>query len=184
MKKSLLPILLVWGCACNHPPESADNKANPLFSTTQPSRLYFKNMRSYYYQQSTKPGTKIDVYVLKKILQSTEKPMLIPVIADNWMEDEAYILLERSTHPYLSTDTLTVRWESEKTGESGIYTMVQPSIQSQYELAKFMYESLNSGHKLSFLTPNKEWKALFSNAQEAQNFSITIRDYNTLTEKN
>lgn len=176
-------MLLVLICACNRPPESANERANPLFSTTQPSRLYFKNMRSFYYQQSTKPGTKTDVYVLKKILQSTEKPMLVPIIADNWMEDEAYILLERSPHPYLNMDTLTVRWESEKTGESGVYHMAQPSVQAQYELAKFMYENLNFGHKLSVLTTDHEWESLFPDAGEAQNFITTIKDYNILTEK-
>ncbi len=183
MKNPLLLALLSLVCACNRPPEKAVQKTDPLFSTTQPSRLYFKNMRSFYYQQSTKPGTKIDVYVLKKNLQSTKRPKLVPIIADNWMEDEAYILLERSPHPYLNTDTLTVRWESEKTGESGVYQMAQPSVLAQYELANFMYIHLNSGHKLSFFTPDKEWEPLFTDPMEAQNFLTTIKDYNTLTEK-
>lgn len=108
--------------------------------------------------------------------------MITPVIADNWIKDEAYIFLERNAHPDLNVDTLIVQWKNDETGESGILQMAQPTIQAQYELAQSMYNSLKSGHKLTFFSSQKEWKPLFFDRKDEQNFLITMKDYNALIE--
>ncbi len=183
MKSFELLFLFLIVVACERLPENTDRKPDPLFSTTAPSRLYFKNMRSFYYRQSTKPETKIDLYTLKKIPEKADRPLLIPIIADNWLQDEAYLLLEPNDHPAWRADTLNIKWEDPKTGASGAIAMANPNILMQLDIAGFLEMHLNSGHRISFLSQNNDWQPLFTQREDISNFLTTTKDYVRLTEQ-
>lgn len=179
MKNIFFLLLFVLLYACERAPAGHTRSPRRPFRTTAPSQLYFKNMRSYYYEQSTKPGMRIDRYTLKKFSMDSKHPVLIPVIEDNWMEDEAYILLEKNNYPDWA-DTLKLQLE---TGEEIKFTTVSAlDIEAQYAFAKRLYESLKQGHRINVYTTNKKWQSLYENQAERADFLQVMKDYYNLTE--
>lgn len=174
---SLLVFALLY--ACGDTPPKHSNQPRQLFRTTAPSRLYFKNMRSYYYNQDTKSDTRIDVYTLKAFSDDATHPILLPIIMDNWLEDEAYILLEQNAYPAW-TDTLQLKWSDET--QVKIITISTLTLAQHYELAKRLFDDLKQGHKIRYYTTTKEWKVLYANQTERANFLSVMKDYYNLTE--
>ena len=179
MKNIFFLLLFVLLYACEGTPAGHTRPPRQLFHTTAPSQLYFKNMRSYHYAQSTKPGTRIDTYTLKKFSTDSKSPVLIPIIENNWMEDEAYILLEKNNYPDWS-DTLQLQFE---TGEEIEFPTISTlNMEAQYAFAKHLYEELKQGHRINVYTPNQRWQPLYESQPERANFLRVLQDYYNLTE--
>lgn len=178
MKKNtffLTIALLLTACGRHDGSRSPAANGSP-YRTTAPSLLYFKNMRSAYYDQSEQPGARMELYRLRKLNPPPQETNLIPVIANNWLKDEAYLLLETSG----LSEPLTVRWERQK--DSGVYRLQPASVDKQYELGIQLYESLQAGHRLSALASDSTWVPLFEGRDMRSHFTTTIRDYLRLTE--
>lgn len=140
--------------------------------------LYFKNMRSAYYEQTELPGARTELYRLRKFSQLKQQNIIIPVIANNWLEDEAYLLLE-ATGPAFAVP-LTIRW---RTGpDEGIYRVQPDSADKQYELAMRLFESLQAGHRLSAMSTDSTWIPALEGTDARSYYSTTVRDYLRLTE--
>lgn len=103
-----LIFLLFAGCKEPTPSKPQDSKPTGLFATTAPSKIYFNNIRSIQYYRNRKPGTKLDVYRHKKFSMTNKRPIIYPLIIDNWMKDEAYLFVEQNTYPSFS-DPLKIR---------------------------------------------------------------------------
>lgn len=183
MKNPLVLLFFLLFSACDAPPSDADRTPDKRFRTTQPSRLYFKNMRAYYYNQEVQPGTKVDLYTLKKFSQSDNIPLLIPTIADNWLQDEAYIFLYPNANEAIAVDTLQLKWEAADSEEQGTFSLTDETVLEQFELANWLYEHLSNGHKIRFLGTDNEWHELFTSQENRLNFIKTMQDYYALIEQ-
>ncbi len=180
MKKN--PLLLILGLAlfsCGKPGgPPATSSSGSRFRTTPPSLLYFKNIRSVYYERSEQKGSRIELYRLRKFGQLEQKHTIVPVIANNWLEDEAYLLLE-AEGPAFATP-LTIRW---KTGSGeGVYRLQPAGADKQYEMAMQLYESLQAGHQLSAMRTDSTWIPVLEGKDVRSYFSTAVRDYLRLTE--
>ncbi len=178
MKKIWLLLIFGWLYGCD-PAPSVVALPRTQFRTTPPSRLYFKNMRSYYYEQRTEAAGNIDYYILKKFQKSESPPLLTPVIADNWLQDEAYIRLEKAAS-MMDHDTLRLRFEYNEMADTLNSILVNE--ESDYILAKKVFERLKKGHKIKVYSFDKNWIPLFKNQAEQLNFLTVIKDYYFLTE--
>ncbi|MFN7118632.1 MAG: hypothetical protein ACK4TA_17675 [Saprospiraceae bacterium] len=179
MKNILFLLLFSCVCSCDPAPSSI-TQPQQQFRTTPPARLYFKNMRSYYYQQSTEAETKIDFYTLKKFQDPEERPLLMPVIADNWLEDEAYIFF-KNDQTDLFTDTLHLQLEDNNNMDTLVWTKFD--YEGQYLMIQQLFEALQKGHKINVYSQRKTWIPLFDNQSEYANFLRVVNDYYNLTEK-
>lgn len=178
MKNFLLLLAFTWLCSCDPPPASI-RPPSAQFRTTPPSRLYFKNMRSYYYEQSTDAPTKIDRYTLKKFRDASARPLLLPIIADNWLADEAYLFLEKDTS-VMDSNTLLFQFEQDHAMDT--LQLVKFDVENQYLLAKELYERLKKSHKIRIYTKNKIWQPLFKNQAEQAYYLRVMDDYYNLIE--
>lgn len=182
MKKYLILVfflqLLLY--ACHQPEAQKEFTGAQQFRTTDPSRLYFNNIRSVYYLQEQQPDTRIEFYKLRRFPQTKERPFLYPIIANNWMESEAYIFLEKNDFKEGFSDTLTIQWKSET--DSGYYYLPVANRENQYVLAGQLYESLRSRHRLFIKTKAAEFTPFFTDIDEQQQFKTVLRDYYQLTE--
>jgi len=167
--------------ACSAPETSPAATEGGVFRTTQPSHLYFKNIRSSSYLQETKAGTRIDLYRLRGLADTKERPLLYPIIVDNWMEDEAYLLLEPNDFIQGFSDTLRVHWRSER--DSGRYELARRDWQQQYLFAQQLYEGVQAGYGFRIQTAGGEYVPFLEANQDRQSFRTTLRDYNKLTER-
>ncbi|MCB0560266.1 MAG: hypothetical protein H6573_21290 [Lewinellaceae bacterium] len=182
MKKNILfstLCILLAGCTGPESTKSEASAGSP-YRTTAPSLLYFKNIRSTYYEQSEQPGARIELYRLRQFSQPAKEHVLIPVIANNWLEDEAFIFLEPVDFGQPWAQPLTVRWQGEK--DSGLYRLQPANVDKQYELALQLYESLLAGHQLNALAADSTWAPLMESKNTRGYYLTTIRDYLRLTE--
>lgn len=178
MKNILFLLFFAVLCACNQAPQSTHNQIpRREFRTTQPSHLFFKNMRSYYYEQSTDDETQLDYYTLKKFREAP--PLILPVIADNWLQDEAYILLQREAR-LPQQEMLLLQIENEASKDTIHWNEFNHF--QDYRLAKRLYQALKRSHKISLSTKKGANYQLFENQSDAANFLRVMNDYFRLTE--
>jgi len=182
MKNPLFLLLFLLFAACDAPPPDADRTPDALFSTSQSSRLYFKNMRAYYYRQEVQPNTKTDLYTLRKLTQADDQPVLLPVIADNWLRDEAYIFFDQKPNVGIAKP-MQLRWEDASSAQRGMFTMEGQNAKQQYALAQWLYKHLTEGHKFSYLNTTNEWVDMLETREKRAGFLKTLQDYYALIEK-
>ena len=182
MKKNIfLSFLCILLTACSGPGSRQNNTSSgPQYQTTAPSLLYFKNIRSINYEQSEQAGTRIELYRLRQFSQPAKEPLLVPTIANNWLEDEAFIFLEPVDFGQPWARPITIRWQSRQ--DSGLYRLQPANTAKQYELALQLYESLQAGHQLNALTADSTWVPVMEDKNNQRYYLTTIRDYLRLTE--
>ncbi|MCR9099893.1 MAG: hypothetical protein NXI25_08075 [bacterium] len=150
------------------------------FRTTPPSLLYFKNMRSTQYTVEEQPKSRIELYRLNRFETVTRRPALYPVIANNWLEDEAYLFLQPNDWEagFLSPLTLSqdTSWSSE------VLQLQPPTPVQQYELGLRLYESLKRGEAWYAAATDSTFAPLFEDGDERSYFLMTVRDYLQLTD--
>ena len=150
--------------------------------TTQPSRLYFANMRQSQYYHERGRGTRIDTYRHRKFSNSTKRPLIIPTIIDKWMEDEAYIFLRRNDYPDYS-NYITLQWRTAQDSVLGSYELQRQSRQKQYELAGEIYDQLLQEHKIYVLQADSTYARMYADKDDRQAYLTTMKDYYRLTER-
>ena len=172
--------LFGWLVACGPAAESPAAAAETQFRTTQPSHLYFKNIRSSRYQQETQADSRLDLYQLRASADTEQRPILHPVIVDNWMADEAYLQLEPNAYEGGFTDTLRVAWRSER--DSGQFELARRDWPSQFRFAQRLYKGLQAGQHFRIQTAAGGYARLLEENKDRQNFLTTLRAYNKLIE--
>jgi hypothetical protein len=180
--KNYLPLFLFAGCLLGCQPASPPSNAtgDARFHTTDPGRLYFKNMRSSAYAMEEQAKTRIELYQLRRFSSTAQRPVFIPVIANNWLADEAYLFIQTNEFERGFAVPLTYIWEG--SGLQGLSSLQPASIGRQYEFAMELYEHLAQKHVLQVLCADSTLAPLFENQEDRLHFMTTIRDYRRLTE--
>lgn len=176
----IFPILLLF-TACASPEPQKEFTGDHQFRTTDPSRLYFNNIRStHYYRTKYKPANS-DLYRNRKLSFDNKRPIIHPVIVNNWMSDEAYIFIEKNEYTKGWSDTLTVRW-SENDSIGGEYLLTVPSRPNMYAFAGKLYAAMKEGKTLEAKDAKGNFAPVLEIQQDRSAFQTTIRDYYRLTE--
>lgn len=161
------------------PNPDKEHVPNERFKTTQPSRLYFNNMRSVSYDSERKGASKMDVYQLRSFSKTKDRPIIYPAIVDNWMKDEAYVFVQQNDYDAFA-DTLRVFWS--KGEEEGVLELLRPTMLEQQSFATSIYEKLAEGNDLRVATTSGT-QAIFKDRQDRNNFMTVMKDYYRLIEQ-
>ena len=174
--------LLFW-MSCEQPEAQKKFTGDKQFRTTDPSLLRFNNLRTVYYYRERPKNTKLDIYKLRKFTMTKKYPLLIPVIINNWMEDEAYLFFENNLYPYF-TDTITVKCQTmtDSSTTEGIFELALRNKQNQYEFGGKLFESIQKGHNLFIKNSKNEFVPFYNDLSDQSAFRMTILDYYRLTE--
>lgn len=167
--------------ACSSPEPQKEFVGDRQFRTTDPSRLYFNNIRSTHYYRSKYKPANADLYRNRKLSFDNKRPIIHPVIVNNWMSDEAYIFIEKNEYTGGWSDTLTIRWSVEDS-IGGEYLLPIPSRPEMYELSGKLYAAMKEGQKLEVKDAKGEFIPILENQQDRSAFQTTVRDYYRLTE--
>lgn len=171
---ALIFSVIFWNCG-NTPQEMvAENQA--IFHTTDPSRLYFQNTRGHQYKSITQQATRIDHYYLKAM---EDDQLLFPIIANNWLSEEAYILLKSRAE----LDTKSYKAALSKAGKQDTLSFSAETRVEDYDFCKMLYTKSKSGYEISILTTEQEWVPAFENKRSKEQFYVVMRDYFRLTEE-
>ena len=163
--------------SCNVDKSKKVNKSNLTFKTTQASRLFFLNVRQKDYQKETLIGTKIDVYRWKGWPDLDNGIQVKLAIVDNWLEDEAYIVLEpnevlKEIEPWV----IQVQDSAERTIE---YIPGNKTVQLSF--ASSIYKVLQDKRMMQILI-NSDTVNFLDEASERERFRKTMLDFYRLTE--
>ncbi len=173
-----LPLLFFGITFCGVPEAPVADGSVNVFKTSDPSRLYFKNIRSASYRLTRQPGGP-DLYTLRTYPGKPEDRFLTVSIADNWRKDEAYIMIFREKSDEVA-DVFTVKWTLPDT--AGYFTWEQGTLEQQYNFAVQVYNKLLSSAFMEIALANGNYVPLFGTAAERTALMTTMRDYFRLTD--
>ena len=177
--KNLLIFITLIGLIVSCSSEKSPNKQGSEFHTTPPSLLYFKNIRSTSYTQTEQANTRVELFQLKKLDLNTNRPIIYPVIANNWLAEEAYLLIK--TNDYVNGfKEITIEWE--ESNESQSLSMGTPNFKNQYQFGLTIYELLNKGVDIRTRDELGNLVNLFDNYGDKSAFQTTMNDYLKLIE--
>lgn len=145
---------------------------DPIFKVSSPSRLFFQNTRSHLYQLVSQKNGRIDYYYWKE--QSKDSPIDV-VIADNWLAEEAYLLLN------FNEDLLEEEWTITNSDEV-IFNNEPSTNRAHYDTALNIYRALQDGDSL-YIRSGDESIELFPEEADRANFKVIVKDYLRLIEK-
>lgn len=169
---------LLAGCT---PGQSHDYNYQPrtMFKTTPPARLYFKNMRSVYYDQLAGRPDSMDYYRLRQFPDPKDSPVLQAVIADNWLRDEAYLLLEFNAFPGAPKDTFRLVLRAGEQEE--ILRLAQVDPEAHQVVARQLLLALEAGREVLWQSEQGQTYKLFDSDSERSAFRTTTADYQRMT---
>ena len=167
----ILALLLV-GCQLDSDKAVRNDKFT--FKTGNDTQLFFKNLRQSYYEKEVNEAAKFDVYRLTKRFKNDSLPVINLAIVNNYLRDEAYLLIEPSkvaeVMPLIihslsdTTDTITpIRLEAQNR-------------ESMLAFASAIYQDLLRGNHFKIALQDTIRPILHS-PLEREAFRITMFDY-------
>ncbi|MFK7980292.1 MAG: hypothetical protein AB8G86_09950 [Saprospiraceae bacterium] len=175
MKKNIflfISLLFCFSCQQNSTPTPFSG--SPKYQTTDPARLYFNNIRSIAYYKTRKPPSEIDIYQLKKKAQAVDRPIIHPIIVDNWLANEAYLFLEKNDFRQFFAP-LTIKIEQDTSNP--IFEIDVFNKSNQYDFAATIYEALKARQTITVKDKEGQFIPILENYQDKSNFMITMTDY-------
>ncbi|NJL74388.1 MAG: hypothetical protein HC892_04400 [Saprospiraceae bacterium] len=168
-------LLLAIFLGCEDHKVSTGAEGNPVFKTIAPSQLFFKNMRSIYYQSTEDRVNGINYYIFKQL--DTVRSPFYPVIAENWLHDEAYILL-RST----KNDAMPIRFVSLKDTVAWQLDSIEDRA-ANYQFLMTLNQRLLAQESIVWATSTGERISIFDNPLARKHFLTVLHDYLRLTNR-
>ncbi|MEL7422548.1 MAG: hypothetical protein AAFN81_06135 [Bacteroidota bacterium] len=177
-------MLLLLGC------ESQENlpPAPPLdtrFQTTDPSRLYFNNIRSSNYNTQDFPQRYSKSYTLNNWPDTASTPFLVPTIIDYWLYDQAYLELNWQSLP--ANISLELPWTLVCTSETKTDTVLMEGKRwdQQFEFAAAIHAAiLEPKQELALLLSDSIRVPVMQDSEVRRLFRLTWRDHQALADKN
>lgn len=167
--------LALFFSACNPNKNTRVNPESLTFQTTDSSKLFFKNVRSNYYDLEELSEAQLEVYRFKKRLKQEDVPVIQLALVNNWRYDEAYVLLEPNMAAGLLND-LHLRWSYNENEKQGELRFNGGNKKAHLLFASEVYDYLLSDCTFE-LKKGEEWVPIFSTAKEKEAFRITLFDY-------
>lgn len=176
LKSIPLLILLLAGCKIDRDRTVDRNKFT--FVMPDDAELFFRNVRQIYYNRSS-PDGKWQAYRFKDFYEGNDRPLITPVIVINWLQDEAYLLVD--TNEFLSEeDFLSVVIADTIQHKSDTITLSQRGRENMLEFASRIYEGVQHQSPM-FVKSKNQYLPLLDNEDDRESFRITMSDYYRLT---
>jgi hypothetical protein len=151
------------------------NEAAAKYTTSDASEIFFRNVRSLYYEKTAMEEARLDVYRLKERPQADDYPLLHLSIVVNWRYDEAYVLTEPNAY-LQQMDTIKIIWQDSLQDDSGAFQFSGGNKDDHFRLATQLYHSIQAQRKLYIL--HNDQKIPFMQQREAREaFRKTMGDY-------
>ena len=145
---------------------------------TDAERLYFKNVRSAYYDIENRRDAKMTVYRHGKRAKNTEEPTLVFSIILNQVNDEAYIFLE----PNFEDLPIRLKWLGPEKNQEGEITFEGGDKFAHFEFAEQITPLLIDNATFEVWQIDN-WEPLWADEKEKNAVMVTIEDYQKLIGK-
>ncbi|MGB3848509.1 MAG: hypothetical protein WA958_00965 [Tunicatimonas sp.] len=181
MKMLLLLIALGGLAACNLDKDTQVDDRKAKFTTSDPSELFFKNVRQIYYDQEEMAAAKLNIFRLGDRSEAEDYPVINLAIASNWRYDEAYLLVEPNAY-FEELDSIRVTWKNAETQQEGRYRWARGSKEAQFKFASQLYRSIQQGHQLTVTNRQGQQEKLLDRYDDREVLRKTMFDYYRLVD--
>lgn len=171
-----LIIISLPGCKIDRDKKVSRSKFQ--FEIGDDSELFFRNVRQIYYDRSSPDGT-WQAYRFDDRYFGNDRPVILPVIVINWLQDEAYLLID--TNQLLSEeDDLRVMISDTSTSKIDTLILNQRGRERMLEFGSRLYEAIQANQKMAVRSKGK-FVPLLVEGNDRETFRITMSDYYRLT---
>ena len=180
VKGFLAFFVLTFGFAFLFAPELKPvNYEEVSFQTTSDSRLYFNNVRSFFYRIDRFSKAPMEIYRLKRRSGSRDSSNLNFAIAHYPGADQAFIVAELGAD-YRHCDSLILRFEA----YPGVESLELMDGEQQFKIAAKVYSSLLEEQRIFLCCGSDTLKQLYVDKAEELDAEVALEDYFKLTLKN
>ncbi len=159
-------------------PDSRPSKFDEIsFNTTESAELYFKNVRSFYYNLDAEGEGTLNAYRLSALYEDTLTLGVRFIIYDHWRQNLAFIRVD--TNYYNLSQTPYLLSASAK-GNLDSISIPNQYNESQYMFARDIFFAARQRNRIGF--PNKT-DTLWLAESDLANIKKTLRDYFKLVGK-
>ena len=171
----ILIFLLLTNCFVDN--KKIIDKEEPQYKTTDPSELFFKNVRALYYDKEEMTDAKLEIFRIKTRSQSEGHELNLAIVL-NWRFDEAYILIEPGDK-LAGIKEFTLVWEKESFKGEEEYILGNKDL--QFTIATAIYEHILEERDLYWSNQGKKIPLLQSK-KDREAFRVTMFDFYNLVE--
>lgn len=152
------------------------------FTTSDPSRLYFNNIRSTAYRVTEFSKRYTKQYTLAQWPDTSSAPFLVLSIIDYWLHDQAYVDLEWRGLDQSVELPWTILLQNGTTQDS--LTLTSKRWGEQYEFANQLNQALlKTATQLQLLQTDSQTVNIMVNEEEKRLFRLSWKDYTGLVDK-
>ncbi len=179
-KRSIIIISLLIASACNPDKNKPIEEGKLIYTTNDASKLFFRNVRAGYYDKQTLELAKIDVYRMRNRNLTEDYPVLNLALVNNWLEDEAYIIMEPNSY-YSVGDTIKVTWKADSLGQQQI-DFIYGNKDNHTRFADKVYQNLGTLQTMEIHSGAESWP-LFNRNEDRETFRKTMVDFYRLVQR-
>lgn len=168
-------VLLLFVLACEGSKQKEISEAKAKYTTSDASEIFFKNVRSIYYEKTSMDEANLDVYRIKERAQADDYPLLNLSIVVNWRFDEAYVLTEPNLY-LQQMDTLRIVWQDTLQNDSGEFQFSGGNKDAHFRLATQLYQSIQAKRQL-YIWHDHQQIPFMRQREDREAFRKTMVDY-------
>lgn len=149
------------------------------FNTGDDTEIFFKNVRQSYYDLEENKAAQINVFRFSDRLITEDQPVINLAIVHQYVNDKAFILVERNEW----FDDQTGPLQLESTLKNGTITEIDLETMNKDAMLEFatrVYEDLQQGAEFKLIQKG-ERIPIFTDKKEREAIRITLSDYYRLT---
>lgn len=154
---------------------------NTTYQITDQSLLYFKNVRSYYYQVDKETSPPMELYFWKEMAIDSNTIDIGLSIAVNIYNDAAYLVLTPTKSLKQVGIISILAIDSNNLTDTIHYDVT--NISDQIRIAQQIYNAINDGKLLNILDQNQLTHAYLVDEDSRRIFQKIVRDHLRLTGK-
>lgn len=163
-------------------PDSRLSKLERIsFATPSSAQLFFKNVRSFYYNKNEEGGGVFDAYRLNSLLEEPQQSKIHFVIYQNWRQHKAFIRVDTAL---TTIENQPITWTVESDSNSDTLNWPSGKNEEQFSFAAAIYRVLSESEATLFvLSPEGDKVTLFEDQQARTRTRLILRDYFRLTNR-
>ncbi|MEQ9166835.1 MAG: hypothetical protein RLO12_11295 [Fulvivirga sp.] len=173
---AFLLFLIITGCKIDD--DKTIDRDKLTFKIGTDTQLFFKNVRQSYYDLEENKAAKFNVFRFSDRNVNQEAWVLNLAIVVNYLQDEAYLLVEPSEA--IGSENIELRTQHPNKGDVKEVGLNEMNREGMLNFCTDVYELLVQGYQFE-IKAGEEWKPIFDTHQAKEAFRITVSDYYRLT---
>jgi hypothetical protein len=171
-----LSLLIISGCKIDT--DKTIDRDKLSFKIGTDTQLFFKNVRQSYYDLEENQAAKFNVFRFSERNVNPEEAVLNLAIVINYLQDEAYLLIEPSK--IIADEEIMLNAENPLADESITLRLEEVNREGMLNFCTSVYELIVQGYDIKMMVED-QWQPILNTPQTREAFRITVSDYYRLT---